>query len=138
MEFVPFVYEKDKNLKTLKKISDKCGSRSAKSCFNYLRMIFYHKRDRIISEYIDGVAYYVACLLKDKIRLIEIAVSEEWQRKGIGKKIINRLKAFARANGITKITLRTSSDETSFMFYQKLGFYDVGMSKNDIEMECII
>ena len=135
MEFVPFVYEQDRNLHRLKQISKNCGSVAAKKSFEYLRIMFYHNVNKVFSEYVDGVAYYVCCLMKNKIRVIEIAVSEQYQRKGIGTKMIERIKKVAEAKGINKITLRTSSDETAFMFYQKLGFKDVGMNGNDIEME---
>lgn len=139
MQIKTYRYSNDEKLVELKKISDKCGSETIKKTFDYLRFIFYHsKKENIISEYIPQVAYYVATLSKKSIRIIDIALVEEHQKKGIGRYLINRIIEIAKKNKKEKITLRTSSEETAFMFYQKLGFKEVGMKGNDIEMELIL
>lgn len=137
MELFTFVYS-DRGIKQLKQICDSSGSPALKRTFDYLRILFYFSKDRVVSEYIPNVAYYVATVSKNKVRLVDIAVSSEFQKKGIGTQLINRIKEIAKAKGVKKITLRTSSDETAFMFYHKQGFVDVGMNGNDIEMELII
>lgn len=136
MELIRFAYNEDRNLTKLKEICKKSGSNALKRSFEYLRIVFYHSNpNKVISEYVPNVVYYVATIGKNKIRLVDIGVNKEYQRKGIGRKIIERLKLLAKSKGIQKITLRTSSEETAFMFYQKIGFVEVGMNGNDIEME---
>lgn len=137
MELCKFEYNEN-SIKQLKSICDKCESPAIKRTFDYLRILFYFSKDKIISEFIPDVAYYVATFSRNKIRIVDIAISKEYQRKGLGTILINRIKAIAKAKGINKITLRTSSEETAFMFYQKLGFNEVCMNGNDIEMELII
>lgn len=135
MELKKFNYLEDRNLVELKKICKKSGSKALNKTFEYLRVLFYFNRDKVVSEFIPDVAYYVAQVGKDKIRLVDLGVSLEQQRKGIGSLLIKRVVDLAKSKGLKKITLRTSSEETAFMFYQKLGFKDVGLNKNDIEME---
>lgn len=139
MQIKKFDYSKDKKFTQLREIANKCGSKTIKETFGYLSFIFYHtEKEKLISEYIPMVAYYVFKLNKSYIRLIDIAISEEHQKKGIGRCLINRIIEIAKKNKKEKITLRTSSEETAFMFYQKLGFKEVGMKGNDIEMELIL
>lgn len=135
MELKKFNYLEDRNLVALKKICKNSGSRALNGTFEYLRVLFYFNKDKVVSEFIPDVAYYVAQVGKDKIRLVDLGVSLEQQRKGIGSLLIKRVVDLAKSKGLKKITLRTSSEETAFMFYQKLGFKDVALNKNDIEME---
>lgn len=136
MQIKTYEHSKDEKLSELKKISDKCDSKTIKETFAYLRFIFYHsKKENLLSEYIPQIAYYVATKSKRAIRIIDIAIVKEYQKRGIGTYLINRIRSIALKNKKEKITLRTSSEETAFMFYQKLGFKEVGMKGNDIEME---
>lgn len=136
MQIKKYLYSDDKNLVKLKQISDKSGSKTIKETFAYLRFIFYHsKKENLLSEYIPQIAYYVATKSKKAIRIIDIAIVGEYQNRGIGSRLINRLVKIARAENKEKITLRTSTEETAFMFYQKLGFVETGLKGNDIEME---
>lgn len=131
-----FDYNQDKKLIELKKINDKCGSKKLKKTFEYLRLIFYHSpKEKIISEIIPNVAYYVATINQKNIRLIDIAVNKEYQKRGIGKFLLNRIKQVAKYKGLNKITLRTSMEEKAFLFWLSQGFIETGVSEEDIEME---
>lgn len=137
MELLKFEYS-NRNMRQLKQICDKAGSPALKRTFEYLRILFYFNRDKVVSEFIPDIAYYVASVSKNQVRLVDIAVNQAYQKRGIGTQLINRIKEIAKAKGVNRITLRTSSEETAFMFYQKQGFREVGMNENDIEMELII
>lgn len=131
-----FVYEQDRKLQSLKSICLKTGSPALKKTFEYLRILFYFtKPEKIIAKYIPEVAYIVATISKQKIRIIDLGVVKDFQHKGIGGKLVNLVIEQASHLGIDKITLRTSSEETAFMFYQKLGFKETGLNGDDIEME---
>lgn len=131
-----FSYANDKNLTELKKICKQCGSNALKKTFEYLKILFYFtKPEKVISEYIPDVAYYVATISKQHIRIVDIGVVENSQHKGIGKILLDRVIEQANHLKIDKITLRTSSYETAFIFYLKMGFNVVGMTGDDLEME---
>ena len=136
MKIKKFRYCNDRKLIELKSICKRCGSDALKKTFEYLRILFYFTNpEKVISEYIPDIAYYVATISKQHIRIVDIGVVENFQHKGIGKTLIDRIIEQANHLRIDKITLRTSSHETAFMFYQKMGFNVVGMKEDDLEME---
>jgi GNAT superfamily N-acetyltransferase len=134
-----FSYQEDKKLESLKVICRKTGSARLKQTFEYLRFLFYRSEpNKIISEFIPETAYYVATICKNHIRLVDIGVTQENQKKGIGKYLLNRVIMIASKLGKSKVTLRTSQYETSYIFYQKFGFQIVGAKGEDLEMELIL
>lgn len=136
MTIKKFDYKSDRGLKALKTICKQTGSTALKKTFEYLRILFYFTPpEKVFAEFIPNIAYCIATVSKNHVRLVDIGVVENHQHKGIGKLLLTRLLAHARHLRINKITLRTSSEETAFMFYQKLGFHVVGMKDNDLEME---
>lgn len=131
-----FKYSEDKNLSQLKNICVKTDSLALKKTFEYLRILFYFtKPEKIIAKIIPNVAYIVATIAKKHIRIVDLGVVKVYQHKGIGRLLINHIIEHAKCLNVDKITLRTSSEETAFMFYEKLGFKATGMIKEDIEME---
>jgi N-acetylglutamate synthase-like GNAT family acetyltransferase len=67
----------------------------------------------------------VACVVlspleEKKVRMRQFAVSEDYQRQGIGRILANYLEAFARELGCREIVLHAR--ESAAMFYQKLGY----------------
>lgn len=131
-----FKYSEDINLSQLKNICVKTDSLALKKTFEYLRILFYFtKPEKIIAKIIPNVAYIVATIAKKHIRIVDLGVVKVYQHKGIGRLLINHIIEQAKCLNVDKITLRTSSEETAFMFYEKLGFKATGMIKEDIEME---
>lgn len=131
-----FEYSKDRNLTALKQICVRTDSIALKKTFEYLRILFYFtKPEKIIAKYIPELAYVVATISKKHIRIVDIGVVKESQHKGIRKMLVEHIISQANHLKIDKITLRTSSEETAFMFYEKLGFNVTGMTGNDLEME---
>lgn len=141
LQIKKFNYSNDVKLLKLKNIAFASDSKAIKDSFSYLGCIFMWNKEtphKIVAEVIPDVAYYVATIGKTKIRLVDIAIVKKYQKKGIGSFLINRLKAKAKQLKLQKISLRTSSEETAFMFYQKMGFHPIGMNGKDIEMEIIL
>lgn len=53
-----------------------------------------------------------------------LAVIPEFQRKGIGTDLLNRLKYDAQENGLSELSLRTGCYMNSYEIYKKYGFKD--------------
>lgn len=52
----------------------------------------------------------------------EIVVSSEFQRKGLGKKIMIFIESYCKKNNIKKVKLSTNRKAHAFDFYKKLGY----------------
>ena len=69
---------------------------------------------------------------KDKVRLIQMAVDNDYQGTGIGKLLINELLHFCKEKKIQEVTCHAR--DNAVIFYQKMGFevydepfYEVGI-----------
>ena len=59
----------------------------------------------------------------DPCEIVELAVAENFQRKGIGKTVVETLVAEARARGKSKILVGTANASIgNIIFYQRCGF----------------
>ncbi len=69
------------------------------------------------------VGYGIGKESKGKGEIISVAVRENWRRKGIGTKIVERLIENLKRKGARKIFLHVrEKNEVAISFYQKLGF----------------
>lgn len=127
------VQKYDKEL--IKEIVKNCGSKNVKSTYSYLDVVNYHSKDKFKCEIIDDCAFFAGTMAKSHFRLIETAVKEESQRKGYGTAIMIRMRKLCKENNLTKITLRTSKEETALNFFKKQGGVITGEKGNDYEME---
>jgi ribosomal protein S18 acetylase RimI-like enzyme len=59
-------------------------------------------------------------LEEKKFRMRQFAVSEKFQRQGVGRILVNYLEAFARDHGCREIVLHAR--ESAAIFYEKLGY----------------
>ncbi|AIQ55234.1 GNAT family N-acetyltransferase [Paenibacillus sp. FSL R7-0331] len=63
---------------------------------------------------------------------VNIAVYPQFQRQGIGRRLIGAIREHAAANGIRKLRLRVlSSNEPALAFYRKCGFQEEGRLKEE-------
>ncbi|GIN39767.1 MULTISPECIES: GNAT family N-acetyltransferase [Heyndrickxia] len=99
---------------------------------------------KLVEEYIDrgqcfvaeenGVVHGVYVLLPTRpetIELVNIAVSEKEQGKGIGKKLVNHAIAHAREQGFKTIEIGTANSSISQLaLYQKCGFRITGIDRD--------
>ena len=123
----------DKEL--IKQIAKNCGSKNVRNTYSYLDVVNYHSKDKFKCEIIDDCAFFAGTMAKDHFRLIETAVKKECQRKGYGTAIMIRMRKLCEENNLTKITLRTSKEETAVNFFKKQGGTITGEKGNDYEME---
>jgi ribosomal protein S18 acetylase RimI-like enzyme len=66
----------------------------------------------------------VFCYLKTFHNGIEVFIEEMWispdyQRKGFGMMLMNKVENYAKENGITSVTLFTGKNKPSFNFYER-------------------
>lgn len=54
-------------------------------------------------------------------------ILEPWQRRGIGRQLVNRWESQARETGFTAVMTSTQVNEEAQHFYRKLGYRDAGV-----------
>ena len=63
------------------------------------------------------------------MRVIALAVKEEYQHSGIGTQLINACEEYAKQNGVTVIGVNSGMPRViAHKFYEKQGFYKKGYS----------
>lgn len=126
------------NEKTVENIARDSGSKAAKQSVAWLRKACYNNPNRFICEILDETAFWAGTVAKSHLRLYEIAVRTQNQRKGYGRAMISRIKSLCRERGLSRITLRTSKQESAVDFYLKNGARIVGEKGSDWEMEILV
>lgn len=127
-------YEKKK----VEEIAKNCGSKSVKSSYTYLDKMYYYNPSKFVCVIVDDCAFFAGTLCKKHFRLLELAVKEENQKMGYGKKLMGMMKQMCRKKEIEKITFRTSRQEDALYFYERMGAKIVKMKDEDFEMEIIL
>ena len=126
----------------VKTICYDCGSSVAKQSYNYFRRIHYVTGGKVWSKvWSKGdtpVAFYYASKCKDHVRLIEIAVREEYHKQGIGRMVLIDLLSAMKRSGLYKLTFRTPIAEEAQYFWLHLGARIVDVKGDDYEMELTI
>lgn len=66
---------------------------------------------------------------------LHIDISEEYQRKGIGTKLMDALVEYLKKKGVPGLMLSVASDnEKGIHFYRKYGFAELGRTEQEITM----
>ncbi len=88
-----------------------------------LNEIYENIRDFFICEYKGEIigASALHILWENLAEIRSVAVSKEYQKKGIGKKLIDRCLKEAKALGVEKVFALTYNSK----FFKKLGFKDI-------------
>ncbi len=60
-----------------------------------------------------------------KLRILIIALSKKFRRKGIGEKLLNMMIERSLNYGVKKVTLEVRKDSPAILFYRKLKFSSV-------------
>lgn len=125
--------------KAVKEICYNCNSQTAKQSYNYFRRIHFVTKGKVWSKVWskDGVpvAFYYATRSRDHIRLIEIAVHKDYQKRGYGKKVLFDLLAEMKKANINKLTFRTPIAEDAPNFWLHIGAQITGLKGDDYEMK---
>ena len=99
---------------------------------NYERIVFLNIRKRwpevfltvIADEKIVG-ACCGAILPNEKLRVLILVLHESYQKKGIGKNLMNKMIDASNFFGVKKVTLEVRKDSDAIRFYRRLGFSSV-------------
>lgn len=123
------------DLKVLTAIAKASGSTALIQESRYLRRAKFYAKGKFWCEILGDIAFYAGTIGKSHFRLIEIAVRKEYQGRGYGRRMMWRIFGLCRKRGLSKITLRTSREESAVDFYKKFGGIIVGQKDGDYEME---
>ena len=81
-------------------------------------------------------ARYATAQPGDRIADFAVTVADEWQGRGVGTRLANRLIEAARANGMTRLTAMTLWDNTAAIgLLHRLGFLRAGYDGDALEYE---
>lgn len=128
--------------KAVKDICYNCGSKVAKQSYNYFRRMHFVTGGKVWSKvWSKGdtpVAFYYASRCRDHVRLIEIAVREDYHKRGIGKFVLLDLLSRMKQAGLYKLTFRTPIVEEAQGFWLHIGARIMDVKGEDYEMELTI
>jgi ribosomal-protein-alanine N-acetyltransferase len=85
----------------------------------------------VLKEKEKIIGYLIFREIKPEIEVFKIGVKKEYQRKGLGTKLMQKLIEFAKEKNISKIFLEVkASNLSAYNFYKKLGFKETYRRKN--------
>lgn len=74
--------------------------------------------------------YYLLMYAVDEAHLLDVAVAAPLQRQGLGRRLMDRISARARAQGMTSILLEVRpSNERALAVYRRYGYGEIGRRK---------
>ncbi len=77
------------------------------------------------------VAYGVVMLAADEAHVLNIGVARDWQRRGIGRALMEHLVGVARDYGAATVFLEVRpSNGPALRLYERMGFNEIGVRKN--------
>jgi len=73
------------------------------------------------------VGYGVLSVVLDESHILNLCIQPEWQRRGLGARLIQRLLSVAREHGAETAFLEVRvSNDAAFKLYEGLGFEEIG------------
>jgi len=74
--------------------------------------------------------YYLLMYAVDEAHLLDVAVAAPLQGQGLGRRLMDRISARARAQGMTSILLEVRpSNERALAVYRRYGYGEIGRRK---------
>ena len=99
---------------------------------NYERVVFLNIRKRWPEGFLtvldEGKIVGTCCgaiLPNDKLRVLILVLQNDYQKRGIGKDLMDRMIRASEIFGVKKVTLEVRKDSDAIAFYRKLGFSSV-------------
>jgi len=91
------------------------ASRLGERDLDQLTRIDHHRREALVAIAPDtarivGVARYISLPRDPRAAEVAVAVDDEWQDRGIGRRLMSELVARARAEGITRLLAYVGTD----------------------------
>ena len=101
------------------------------------RDIFYseldkpNSRNKVVLDNNKAIAFIITSYLFEEAELLSIAVSKEYQGRGIAGLLLDDFIKHSKFNGIEKIFLEVKETNTAAIsLYRKFGFKKISMRKN--------
>lgn len=77
------------------------------------------------------VGYFLLMSAVDEAHLLNISVHRAWQRRGIGRQLLDAVAALARQQGMASILLEVRpSNRRAIAIYRQYGFAPIGVRRN--------
>ena len=99
---------------------------------NYERVVFLNIRKRWPEGFLtvidEGKIVGMCCgaiLPNDKLRILILVLQSDYQKRGIGKNLMDRMIKASEFFGVKKVTLEVRKDSDAITFYRRLGFSSV-------------
>jgi [ribosomal protein S18]-alanine N-acetyltransferase len=81
--------------------------------------------------------FIVGRLAADEAEILTLGVGEKWQRRGLGRKLIEALREAARQAQARRLYLEVASgNATALQLYRNMGFKQTGIRKGYYERKC--
>ena len=120
--------------KDVNRIARNSGSDALKDAPSWYRFLSYRSGEKFYGFIIDDTAFLFGSFAKKHFRIAEIAVEQKNQKKGYGSLMLSMLFEECIKRGVYVVTLRTSKQESAYLWYQRLGAKIVGEKGEDYEM----
>ena len=111
-----------------------CGDKSMRD-LGCIQFMHHCAKENFFSDIFDEVAIVAAVKTNHHVRLITVAVLEEHQRKGYGRKILFYEMRKAIRLGLREITFQTGIDSEAEKFWRKMGAIVTGRKNSEWEMK---
>ncbi len=114
-----------------KAVARKSGVKQTEKDVSFGRFLYHHNPKKL---YIlrNDYSFLIANKGKKVLRIVGIAITEEYQRKGIGSILLNKAICDAKEMGMESVTTRSKEGAS---FYIKAGFDIVGCKGDDYLLE---
>ncbi|MCU7917884.1 MAG: ribosomal protein S18-alanine N-acetyltransferase [Candidatus Thiodiazotropha sp. (ex Epidulcina cf. delphinae)] len=77
------------------------------------------------------IGYGVMSVVIDESHILNLCIHPDWQRKGLGNKMVQRLLKIARQHGAETAFLEVRiGNRAALRLYEKLGFVQIGRRRN--------
>ncbi len=77
------------------------------------------------------IGYGVMSVVIDESHILNLCIHPDWQGRGLGRKLIQRLLKIARQHGAEKAFLEVrENNRVALALYDKLGFAEIGRRQN--------
>jgi len=76
------------------------------------------------------VGFALAQLAADEAEILSLGVAPEWQRKGVGKRLVEGVARAAQRAEVRKLFLEVAADnDAAFALYRRAGFLGTGLRR---------
>ena len=88
-----------------------------------------------LNSYLGG--YLLATIIDDEAEILSIGVTPDWQRQGVGKRLLQRFFDYGASQNMAKAALEVAEDNLPALgLYRDFGFAEFGRRKDYYKQGC--